>query len=309
MAIVRGRYISLGESAERRSRLEQHLQELGVAERYSWFPAIRGDAKAAATRSLRAGEVGLWHSWLQLLQEELKQPEQNYDWLHIVEDDAELSRPFLVFCERLKPDIPRFDLLFTDMYVNPSIHRSLAHSHRDLNVRGTIRVKTDLYTGCTASVMLHRKRIPAVLRCLKNCVKAGDSLIPLDNQLRRLFHQRQLSFVRTAPFITGVLDASIAASTIQQSDKSHRSVVLTQQICTNLRRQLSVLNSSNATHGLIKLMQELNRDRRYAQPSALETDISLKLMQLAESQDLFRYGLQPRLMGSLTTLSKPVRWT
>ena len=297
MAIVRGRYISLGESAERRSRLEQHLQELGVAERYSWFPAIRGDAKAAATRSLRAGELGLWHSWLQLLQEELKHPEQNYDWLHIVEDDAELSRPFLVFCERLKPDIPRFDLLFTDMYVNPSIHRSLAHSHRELIVRGTIQVKTDLYTGCTASVMLHRKRIPAVLRCLKNCVKAGDSLIPLDNQLRRLFHQRQLSFVRTAPFITGVLDASIAASTIQQSDKSHRSVVLTQQICTNLRRQLSVLNSSNATHGLIKLMQELNRDRRYAQPSALETDISLKLMQLAESQDLLRYGLQPRLMG------------
>ena len=261
MAIVRGRYISLAESAERRSRLEQHLQELGVTERYSWFPAIRGDAKTAATRSLKAGELGLWHSWLQLLQEELNQSEQNYDWLHIVEDDAELSRPFLVFCEHLKPDIPTFDLLFTDMYVNPSIHRSLAHSHRDLNVRGAIKVKTDLYTGCTASVMLHRQRIPAVLRCLQDCVEAGDSLIPLDNQLRRFFHQRQLSFVRTAPFITSVLDASIESSTIQKPGKCHRSVVLTQQVCTNLRRQLSVLKNSDSNHKLIHLMHELSRDQ------------------------------------------------
>ena len=297
MAVIRGRFISLASSQQRRSRLEQHLQELGVQKRYSWFPAIHGDAETAVARGLRPGEWGLWQSWLQLLKNELTNTPSPYDWLHIVEDDAELSSHFLAFCEHLREGQPTFDLLFTDMYVNPSIHRSLAHSHRELIVRGTIQVKTDLYTGCTASVMLHRKRIPAVLRCLKNCVKAGDSLIPLDNQLRRLFHQRQLSFVRTAPFITGVLDASIAASTIQQSDKSHRSVVLTQQICTNLRRQLSVLNSSNATHGLIKLMQELNRDRRYAQPSALETDISLKLMQLAESQDLLRYGLQPRLMG------------
>ena len=44
MAVIRGRYISLAESLERRSRLEQHLQALGVQERYSWIPAVRGVA-------------------------------------------------------------------------------------------------------------------------------------------------------------------------------------------------------------------------------------------------------------------------
>ena len=62
MASIRGRYISLASSAARRSRLEGHLQTLGIAERYSWFPAICGDNKAAAARGLKTGEWGLWQS-------------------------------------------------------------------------------------------------------------------------------------------------------------------------------------------------------------------------------------------------------
>ena len=40
MAVIRGRYISLSSSQQRRQRLEQHLQTLGVQEHYSWFPAV-----------------------------------------------------------------------------------------------------------------------------------------------------------------------------------------------------------------------------------------------------------------------------
>ena len=107
-AIVRGRYISLPESSERRSHLERHLQDLGIADRYSWFPAVRGKAEIAATRGLGAGEWGLWQSWLNLLQEEQSQLEETYDWLHIVEDDAELSPIFQTFCQKLKPGLPSF---------------------------------------------------------------------------------------------------------------------------------------------------------------------------------------------------------
>ena len=44
MAVIRGRYISLSSSQQRRQRLEQHLQTLGVQEHYSWFPPC-GDVK------------------------------------------------------------------------------------------------------------------------------------------------------------------------------------------------------------------------------------------------------------------------
>ena len=62
MAVIRGRYISLSSSQQRRQRLEQHLQTLGVQERYDWFPAVRGDVKAACrarTAGRRMGAVAV----------------------------------------------------------------------------------------------------------------------------------------------------------------------------------------------------------------------------------------------------------
>jgi hypothetical protein len=295
MAVIRGRYISLSRSQQRRQGLEQQLEELGVQEHYSWFPAVSGDAKAAAARGLLAGEWGLWQSWLKLLQEELRRPASTDDWLHILEDDAELSRHFLVFCQQLKPAPPAFDLLFTDMYVNPSIHRSLSKEHKGLLAKGAVQVKTDLYTGCMASVLIHRACIPAVLHCLEKSVNADGPLLPLDNQLRRLFHQQQLRFARTAPFITGVQRESIEHSTIQERKQQDQSVLLTQQICSNLRRQLSVLDSGEPIGELIQLMHRLAQGHWQPSPAELTRNITLQLMHLAEQQKLLRFGKQPRL--------------
>ena len=295
MAVIRGRYISLSRSQLRRQGLEQQLEGLGVQEQYSWFPAKSGDAKAAAARGLLAGEWGLWQSWLKLLQEELRRPASTDDWLHILEDDAELSRHFLVFCQQLKPAPPAFDLLFTDMYVNPSIHRSLSKEHKGLLAKGVVQLKTDLYTGCSASVLIHRACIPAVLHCLEKSVNADGPLLPLDNQLRRLFHQQQLRFARTAPFITGVQRESIEHSTIQEREQQDQSVLLTQQICSNLRRQLSVLETNDPSNELIQLMHRLAQGHGQPSPAELTRNITLQLMHLAEQQKLLRFGKQPRL--------------
>ena len=297
MTIIRGRYISLAESLERRSRLEQHLQELGVQERYSWFPAVRGDPETATARGLRPGEWGLWQSWLQLLKEELTHTQSSYNWLHIVEDDTELSGHFLAFCDHLKEGQPTFDLVFTDMYVNPSIHRSFAEEHQRLQTRGQIQLKTDVYTGCLPSVLIHRQRIPMVLSRLQECLSGSRSLLPLDNQLLRLFHDKQLKFARTAPFITGVQRNSISESTIQQRNQDQRSVVVTQQICANLRRQLSMLETNNPANELIHLMHTLAKECDKPSQEDLTRTITLQLMHLAEQKNLLRYGVQPRLKG------------
>jgi len=297
MAIIRGRYISLTRSSERRIRQQEHLQKLGLAGYYSWFPAISGDPAIARQRKLLPGEWGLWQSWLSLLREENKQSEATFDWLHVIEDDAELSPIFLEVCKKLKPDEPNFDLLFTDMYVNPSIHRFLAKEHQRLKTSGNIRIETDLYTGCASSVLIHRNCIPTVLRCLQISVNKHGALLPLDNQLRRLVHTKQLRFARTAPFLTCVQNESIEKSTIQKREKEDLSIVLTQKICTNLRRQLSVLNSKDSAEELIQLLKELSRYHDEPSTTDLTTEISLQLMNIADSAKLFRYGQQPRLAG------------
>ena len=296
MASIRGRYISLASSAARRSRLEGHLQTLGIAERYSWFPAICGDNNAAAARGLKTGEWGLWQSWIQLLKEELRQPDQS-DWLHIVEDDVELSRHFWLFCQRLKPGIPKFDLLFTDMYVNPSIYRALSAQHQQLQAIGEIHLKNDLYSGCAASVLIHRKRLPEVLRRLETCSEIRKPLLPIDNQLRHYFAKNQLSFCRTAPFITGVSPDSIENSTIQDRNQQDHSVVITQKICSNLRRQLSIFNTGDLCIELMELFHQLTQKWEHARKANLTKRITLELMELAEQQGLLRYTVQPRLKG------------
>ena len=146
-------------------------------------------------------------------------------------------------------------------------------------------------------MLIHRKHLPAVLHQLTTSVNSKGPLLPLDNHLRRLIHQRQLRFARTAPFISGVQNASISASTIQGREQEHRSVVLTQQICTNLRRQLSLLDSSDATPELIQLIHQLAQDHSQPSPMELTQSITLQLIQLAETQNLLRYSLQPRMKG------------
>ena len=296
MASIRGRYISLTSSAARRSRLEGQLQTLGISERYRWFPAICGDDKASAARGLKAGEWGLLPSWIQLLKEEIKQPDQS-DWLHIIEDDVELSNHFWLFCQRLKPGIPKFDLLFTDMYANPSIYRALCTQHQQLQAIGKIHLKNDLYSGCTASVLIHRKRIPAVLQRLETCSETRRPLLPIDNQLRNFFSKNQLSFRRTAPFITGVRPESIENSTIQDRNRQDHSIVVTQKICRNLRRQLSILNTGDPCIELIELFHHLTQKCEHDRKASFAKRITMQLIELSEQQGLLRYTVQPRLRG------------
>ena len=131
--------------------------------------------------------------------------------------------------------------------------------------------------------------------CLKECASKTRPLLPLDNQLRRLIHERKLSFARTAPFLTSVRKSSITESTIQESEKDDHSVVLTQRICTNLRRQLSIMKTSKTSYELIQLIEEL------AQNKAKKVDfgqiITQQMIQLAETHDLLRYKSHDRLKG------------
>ena len=295
MAVIRGRYISLPTSTDRRARLEQHLQDLGVSAMYGWFPAVRGDTEGAKARGLGPGEWGLWQSWIHLLDEELINQDTEYDWLHITEDDVELSNPFQIFCQRLKSSKPQYELLFTDMYVNPSIYRLLAQQHQNLQKGKKVEFKQDAYTGCTASVLVHKESIRKLLNCLEDCVSQTRPLLPLDNQLRRLIHERKLSFARTAPFLTSVQKNSITKSTIQEPEKDDHSIVLTQRICINLRRKLSMIETAKTSCELVQLIEELAQSR--TKEINFSQIITQQIIQLAETHDLLRYKSHDRIKG------------
>ena len=183
------------------------------------------------------------------------------------------------------------------MYVNPSVYRALAHEHEKLISRSEVKLKTDVYTGCAASVLIHRSRIEKVLHQLQQCINNQESLLPLDNHFRKIFSRKQLHFARTAPFLTGVNPESIANSTIQAREKQNATVVMTQYICTNLRHQLSILPTDNGTHELLILIQQLAKKYKNLNQHELTTSINLELIQIAEKNNLLSYSLQPRLQG------------
>ena len=293
MTQLKGVFINLDDQRERRSRLERHLGQLGLEGRYQRFSAVRGDPDRARERGLNPGEFGLWQSWLDLLQS--ASASEGFDYLHIVEDDVELSREFVVFSEGLNPDGGAFDLLVTDMYVNPSIHRALAMQHDQQRRQRVIDVRSDLYTGCLASVLIHRQRIGPVLEQLKQPFEAGCRLLPLDNALRQLQQQGKLRIGRTLPFLTGVWADSITRSSIQPRQQQDAEVLLTQRICSNLRRQLSVLCHNKLTAELADLLEQLAKTRGPDQGWSTRIGISQRLMDLADQQDLLRFASDPRL--------------
>ena len=293
MTQLKGVFINLDDQRERRSRLERHLGQLGLEGRYQRFSAVRGDPDRARERGLNPGEFGLWQSWLDLLQS--ASASEGFDYLHIVEDDVELSREFVVFSEGLNPDGGAFDLLVTDMYVNPSIHRALALQHDQQRRQRVIDVRSDLYTGCLASVLIHRQRIGPVLEQLKQPFEATCRLLPLDNALRQLQQQGKLRIARTLPFLTGVQPDSITRSSIQPRQQQDAEVLLTQRICSNLRRQLSVLCHNKLTAELADLLEQLAKTRGPDQGWSTRIGISQTLMDLADQQDLLRFASDPRL--------------
>ena len=295
MSQLKGVFINLDAQLERRSRLERHLEQLELQGRYERFSAVRGHPDQARERGLYPGEYGLWQSWLEVLQS--ASADQSFDYLHIVEDDVELSRDFVLFSRKLNPDGGDFDLLVTDMYVNPSIHRTLALQHEEQRRNGVIALRIDFYSGCLASVLIHRQRIGPVLEQLKRQFKSSSRLLPLDNALRQLQHQGKLRIGRTLPFLTGVQPDSITRSTIQLRELEDEKVLLTQRICSNLRRQLSVLCDNSLTSELTELLEQLAMTRGTDQGWQNRIRVSQTLMDLAEQQDLLRFTTVPRLFN------------
>ena len=294
MPTILGKYINLARSAERRKIMELHLDDLGLTEIYQRFEAETGDPKEAEQKNLSKGELGLWRSWLKLLKQETENS-QSYDYLHIIEDDAILSQQLKTLINNIERWQNKFDILVTDMYVNPSIYNNFESTYRPMIHENKIAILQKNYTGCTSSCIIPREKVKKVKDMLEKYFNENKEVIPIDNYLRRINADGALKICCTAPFVTSVRLDSHEESTIQKIKNHNECIKRSQRICLLLRRELSTVGSPiDVCERLIKELSYLIENNTMKR--SLKSDILVKeLTRYAYKNGLLAYALEPRL--------------
>ena len=299
MAKCKGVYINLKDSRERKQLIEESLNFLKQEGKYSRHEGIRGKKEEAEERHLSKGEVGIWKTWIEILEEESKGGD--YDYLHILEDDARLSKECVEFMSKLSHKEPQFDLLFTDMYVNPQVYNLLYDKYCELKNTKKMQILdgSSLYTGCLSSVLIHRSKISKILKILsKIWHNSASNLLPLDNEMVKLARSKNLRVGITAPFITSVDASMITKSTIQQSTTKDERIQNTQNYCTNLRQSLSTLHDwqiSELTSTLCKILSSGNTEK--ARKNKIISRSIAELNKVIVEEEVCYYLKRPKLYG------------
>ncbi|MDA9739764.1 glycosyltransferase family 25 protein [Synechococcus sp. AH-736-M20] len=299
MASIQGFYINLETHKERETILREELSKIGKLHLYKRFQAKEGDETRAKAKKLSKGEHGLWMSWIKLLEEIQKDCSEDYDYVHIVEDDALISEQFYDFAAKLSNKSPVADMIMTDMYVNINIYEFAVKLMRGFPIQGTsgeIRL-TKEYTGCAASCLIHKSKTEKVLNVLKGGYEES-SVIPIDNYFRRMNRKGTLSVATTLPFLTSVQLWSIGDSTIQNREKdkcnARNAITQTQQYNTYLRRMLSVYKDKADIVMMTKLALEITGSDE-VKTEKLNSNVIEALNEYLMKERLLRYRREKRL--------------
>ena len=146
-----------------------------------------------------------------------------------------------------------WDMLATDMYVNPSIYKSWIESHRKLFREKKIGIIKGIYTGCTSSIVMPMHSCDKILEVLKREWISGKNLIPIDNMFVRLSQNKEIKIARSAPFVTSVRRINKRRhNTNSNQCKPSNCIYATNMLSPE--RRLSVFNTSN---DVIQIASEL----------------------------------------------------
>ena len=293
MARVKGYYINLDRSTRRRERIQKHINEEGLTGSYQRYKAIDGSKCDPRGRNLTSGELGLWETWISLLEKETIS--NDYEFLHIMEDDCIISKEFKDFCTQLPDNNLGSDLIVTEMYANPSAYKYLVGEHERLKNEKKVKIETDLGTGCLSSAIIHKSRIRTVLEQLKSEYQNIKGVLPLDNQLRRLNQQGKLKVFRVAPFITSIVIDDIKKTTIQ--NHVDNKIADSQIFCALLRRKLSTLDDRDTTIALTELFLQLVKSKNKVKEQEIHNRLVKDIIDLASQEEVLLYKLQSRLKG------------
>ncbi|MDC3044241.1 glycosyltransferase family 25 protein [bacterium] len=296
--MIKGYYINLESSQERRAALTENLKSLGIENIYKRFNAIKGDPSEAKKSNLKAGELGLWSSWISLLKQETQNTKTNYRYLHIMEDDVVLDEITKKAFKVLHRCDEEFDMLFTDMYVNPSVHSQFGKYCKRLIRKEKVSIERDIYTGCTSSVILKRESIQKIYNLLDSHINGQGKKIPLDNYIRRLMNDKKLTIRVMIPFTTSIQLDQIHNSTIQETDLNHQAISTSQALCGLMRRDLSYIrNPENMQIQASRYVQILEDYASKRLEKEKQQDMMDIFSKYCLENRLLRYKYEPRLLN------------
>ena len=215
MKIIKGLYINLEEEKSRNLAMLSHLKTTNYDNSHERYPAVKGETFEARKRCLGKGEIGIWKTWLEILKNESEKKEVDYEFLHIIEDDARLGKWLQKAIYLIKKSKIDHDMIVTDMYINPSIYKTLESEYLEMLKRGSFKIVGKIYTGCLSSCLIHRNKLNKIYNLLNEAYSSGKKLKPLDNHIRNLMLEEKISIGVTAPFLTSVELEYISNSTIQ----------------------------------------------------------------------------------------------
>lgn len=294
---IRGYYINLESSTKRREEMECQIKNLGYMNTYERYNAKTSTNDEANDRGLSKSELGLWKSWQGILETEIKKyGNQEYGYLHILEDDAIINREIWKLTQKLKKHKHNYldiHILFTEMYVNAQFWLELKEKTEKLKKDGAIIINKKYYTGCASSALIPRERIRYVHDILQSKLNGSEPLLPLDNMFRRLKEDDILNIGCTLPFLSCVRETEIRQSTIQDRDKIRNAIDSTQEINALLRRSLSIMNNKNTDEEISQKIIELATVRGGRNMS----EMLREMLKYANNKQLFRYKYDERLLN------------
>jgi hypothetical protein len=227
---VEGVFINLDRAAKRRAAMEKQLAELRLPYPVGRFAGIDGSLQAGCPEGLRPGQYGCWLSHLEALERSLRSERH----VHIVEDDALLSRKLAVLPDLLEAlDLgSSWDILYLDatlveledMYrmfdwVQQARAKGTPHLH---GIPGEFTVYG------THSYVVNSGRKAHVHDYLRSHLQAG---VPIDNVFARGIQKGELKAFLTAPFLTSGDDESLVSTVGYEGEGGFLAWLLFRRLC------------------------------------------------------------------------------
>jgi GR25 family glycosyltransferase involved in LPS biosynthesis len=256
---IEGVFINLDRAAERRAAMERQLSEARPPYPIERFAAIDGSLQPGCPRNLRPGQYGCWLSHLAALERSIA----NGRHLHVMEDDALLSRKLAVVPEALgalaSDPGASWDILYldatlvelADMYqmfdwVQEARPQGMVNLHR-------IPAEFSVYGALSYIVNSSRKKY--VHDYLRSYLHAGA---PLDNVFAAGIRDGRLKAYLTAPFLTSGSDASMVSTLGYEDGHGFLAWFLFRRLCFF---DLSEEAADGLNARIAELTQDLTREQ------------------------------------------------
>lgn len=249
---LRGCYINLDRSPERRELCERQLGRFGLADHYQRLAAVDGKLVHGSHGDTKfsPAKLGCWLSHLQAMELGLTHDAHH----HILEDDFQLTPAFTAFAhnldERLIPP-GDWDILFTDVDLAGMFQvqamRELIVTVNRLSASGEVALRdaVNLFAAGNSSYIINRASKARVLELMKPGLA---TTAPNDIYMRQLIRNGKLKAFVTLPFVTTV-DAGFNDSTILGNiGQTNPSILL----ATQFRRSLAYQAETRAILDSVK---------------------------------------------------------